>query len=60
MDLDAFAEKLGFESQGVEAQFHRTIKKAQEGKKAISQYEADARAIGAKTAKFTPALVMRK
>ena len=35
-----------------EAQFHKTIKKAQEAKQAMSQYEADARAVDAKTAKL--------
>jgi hypothetical protein len=35
-----------------EAQFHKTIKKAQEAKQALSQYEADARAVDAKTAKL--------
>jgi hypothetical protein len=35
-----------------EAQFHKTIRKAQEAKQALSQYEADARAVDAKTAKL--------
>jgi hypothetical protein len=35
-----------------EAQFHKTIKKAQEAKQAMSQYEADARAVDEKTAKL--------
>jgi Mg/Co/Ni transporter MgtE len=35
-----------------EAQFHKTIKKAQEAKQAMSQYEADARAVVEKTAKL--------
>jgi hypothetical protein len=35
-----------------EAQFHKTIKKAQEAKQAMSQYEADARAVTEKTAKL--------
>ena len=35
-----------------EAQFHKTIKKAQEAKQAMSQYEADARAVNEKTAKL--------
>jgi hypothetical protein len=35
-----------------EAQFHKTIKKAQEAKEALSQYEADARAVNEKTAKL--------
>jgi len=35
-----------------EAQFHKTIRKAQEAKQALSQYEADARAVNAKTAKL--------
>ena len=35
-----------------EAQFHKTIKKAQEAKQAMSQYEADARAVAEKTAKL--------
>ena len=35
-----------------EAQFHKTIRKAQEAKQALSQYEADARAVNEKTAKL--------
>jgi hypothetical protein len=35
-----------------EAQFHKTIKRAQEAKQALSQYEADARAVNEKTAKL--------
>lgn len=35
-----------------EAQFHRTIKKAHEAKKAVSQYEAAARATDEKTARL--------
>jgi hypothetical protein len=35
-----------------EAQFHKTIKKAQDAKQAVSQYEADARAVTEKTAKL--------
>jgi len=35
-----------------EAQFHKTLKKAQEAKQAMSQYEADARAVNEKTAKL--------
>jgi hypothetical protein len=35
-----------------EAQFHQTLKKAQEAKQAMSQYEADARAVNEKTAKL--------
>ena len=35
-----------------EAQFHKTNKKAQEAKQAMSQYEADARAVDEKTAKL--------
>ena len=35
-----------------EARFHATIKKAQEAKQAMSQYEADARAVTEKTAKL--------
>jgi hypothetical protein len=35
-----------------EAQFHKTIKKAQEAKQAMSQYEVDARAVVEKTAKL--------
>jgi hypothetical protein len=35
-----------------EAQFHKAIKKAQEAKQAMSQYEADARAVDEKTAKL--------
>jgi len=35
-----------------EAQFHKTIKKAQEAKEAQSQYEADARAVDEKTARL--------
>jgi hypothetical protein len=35
-----------------EAQFHKTLKKAQEAKQAMSQYEADARAVDQKTAKL--------
>jgi len=34
------------------AQFHKTIKKAQEAKQALSQYETDARAVSEKTAKL--------
>jgi len=35
-----------------EVQFHKTLKKAQEAKQAMSQYEADARAVDEKTAKL--------
>jgi len=35
-----------------EAQFHQTIKKAHEAKKAVSQYEAAARATDEKTARL--------
>jgi hypothetical protein len=35
-----------------EAQFHETIKRAQEAKQALSQYEADGRAVNEKTAKL--------
>jgi len=35
-----------------EAQFHKAIKKAQEAKEAMSQYEADARAVSEKTARL--------
>jgi hypothetical protein len=35
-----------------EAKFHETLKKAQEAKQAMSQYEADARAVAQKTAKL--------
>jgi hypothetical protein len=35
-----------------EAQFHKKIKNAQEAKEAMSQYEADARAVTEKTAKL--------
>jgi hypothetical protein len=35
-----------------EAQFHKAIKKAQEAKQAVSQYEAAARATDEKTAKL--------
>lgn len=35
-----------------EAQFHRTLKRAHEAKQAVSQYEADARAVGEKTARL--------
>jgi hypothetical protein len=35
-----------------EAQFHKTIKRAQEAKQALSQYEADARAVNERTAKL--------
>ena len=35
-----------------EAQFHKTIKKALEAKEAVSQYEADARAVSEKTARL--------
>ncbi len=41
------------DQERAEARFHETIKKkAREAKRAISQYEADARAIGEKTAKL--------
>jgi hypothetical protein len=35
-----------------EAQFHKTLKKQQEAKQAVSQYEADARAVAEKTARL--------
>jgi hypothetical protein len=35
-----------------EAQFHKAIKKAHEAKEAISQYEADARAVSEKTVRL--------
>jgi len=35
-----------------EAQFHKAIKKALEAKQAMSQYEADARAVNERTAKL--------
>jgi hypothetical protein len=35
-----------------EAQFHKTIKRGQEAKQALSQYEADARAVNERTAKL--------
>ena len=38
--------------QRAEARFHETIKKAAEAKKAVSQYEADARAVTDKTARL--------
>jgi len=38
--------------QKAEEQFHQTIKKAQEAKQAVSQYEADAAADRAKTARL--------
>jgi len=38
--------------QKAEAQFHQTIKKAQQAKQTVSQYEADAAAERAKTAKL--------
>lgn len=37
------------EQQKAEERFHQTIKKAQEAKQAVSQYEADAAAVRAKT-----------
>jgi hypothetical protein len=40
------------EQARAEAQFHRTLKKAHEAKQAVSQYEADARAVAEKTAKL--------
>src|SRR5947207_2408012 len=40
------------DQERAEARFHMTIKKAQEAKQAVSQYEADARAVGEKTAKL--------
>lgn len=35
-----------------EAQFHKTLKKTHEAKQAMSQYEADARAVNEKTARL--------
>jgi hypothetical protein len=35
-----------------EARFHKTLKRAHEAKQAVSQYEADARAVADKTAKL--------
>lgn len=35
-----------------EAQFHRALKKAHDAKQAVSQYEADGRAVAEKTAKL--------
>ena len=35
-----------------EAEFHRTLKKAHEAKQAVSQYEADAKAVAEKTARL--------
>jgi hypothetical protein len=40
------------EQARAEAQFHRTLKKAHEAKQAVSQYEADARAVAEKTARL--------
>ena len=40
------------DQERAEARFHQTLKKAQEAKQAMSQYEADARAVGEKTAKL--------
>jgi hypothetical protein len=35
-----------------EAQFHKTLKKTHDAKQAVSQYEADARAVAEKTARL--------
>ena len=35
-----------------EARFHNTLKRAHQAKQALSQYEADARAVGEKTARL--------
>ena len=40
------------QQESAEARFHKTIKKAHEAKQAMFQYEADARAVGEKTAKL--------
>ncbi len=40
------------DQERAEARFHTTIKKAQEAKRAISQYETDALAVTEKTAKL--------
>ena len=40
------------EQARAEAQFHRALKKAHEAKQAVSQYEADGRAVAEKTAKL--------
>ena len=40
------------QQDSAEARFHKTIKKAHEAKQAMFQYEADARAVGEKTAKL--------
>src|SRR5258708_3278582 len=40
------------EQEKAEVRFHKTLKKAQEAKQAMSQYEADARAVSEKTAKL--------
>jgi wobble nucleotide-excising tRNase len=40
------------DQERAEARFHKTIKKSQEAKQAISQYEVDARAVAEKTAKL--------
>jgi hypothetical protein len=54
--LNLFKRKLMANSREnqlkAEAQFHKTLKKAQEAKQAMSQYEADARAVDEKTAKL--------
>ena len=40
------------DQEKAEVRFHKTLKKAQEAKQAMSQYEADARAVSEKTAKL--------
>ena len=40
------------DQEKAEARFHKTLKKTQEARQAMSQYEADARAVGEKTAKL--------
>ncbi len=40
------------DQERAKARFHKTIKKTHEAKQAMSQYEADARAVGEKTARL--------